>query len=199
MSMKLSYVLLLGAVLSVSLLALSQSPSSKPMVAKNVPTDYLQVALVYNPMAAGLINGNSLWMNGVSGQLDTRFWRGLSVTEDFGVQHNGNMRNSGVGLDLVTTTFGPRYSWQRNKYTFYGQMLAGVAFGRNSVFPGVGGPSSTADSLALLGGGGVNRQLNKRFAARLIEADWVYTQLPNSTTNKQNDLRLGAGLVVSIK
>jgi hypothetical protein len=50
-----------------------------------------------------------------------------------------------------------------------------------------------------LGGGGVNRQLNKRFAARLIEADWVYTQLPNSTTNKQNDLRLGAGLVVSIK
>ncbi len=198
MNRKLSYALLLGAVLSVPLLALSQSASSKP-VAKNGPADHLEAALTYNPMAAGLITGNNFWMEGVSGQLDARFWRGLSATADISFQHNGNMRSSGVGLDMVTTTFGPRYRWQRNGYTVYGQMLAGEAFGMNSVFPGVSGPTSTANSLALLGGGGVNRQLNKRFTVRLFEADWLYTQLPNSTNNAQSNLRLGAGLVVSIK
>jgi len=29
----------------------------------------------------------------------------------------------------------------------------------------------------------------------VIQADWLRTQLPNSTTNVQNDLHLGAGIV----
>jgi len=198
MSKKLSYALLLGAVLIAPLLAVSQTGSNKP-AAKSAPENRLDTAITYNPMAAGLISGNNFWMEGVSGQLNGRLWRRLSLTADIGDQHNGNMRSSGVGLDMVTTTFGPRYSWQRNKYTFYGQMLAGEAFGRNSIFPGVGGPTSTANSLALLGGGGINRQLNKRFTVRLFEADWMHTQLPNSTTNAQNNLRLGVGIVVRIK
>jgi hypothetical protein len=199
MSKKLSYALLLGAVLSVPLLAVSQTAASKPAAAKSAPESRLDAAITYNPMAAGLISGNNFWMEGVSGQLNGRLWRRLSLTADIGDQHNGNMSSSGVGLDMVTTTFGPRYTWKRNSYTFYGQMLAGEAFGMNSVFPGVSGPTSSANSLALLGGGGINRQLSKRVAVRLFEADWMHTQLPNSTTNAQNNLRLGAGLVVRIK
>jgi len=199
MSKKQSYALLLGAVLSVPLLALSQAGPSTAKAVNSAPLSRLEAAVTYNPMAAGLVSGNNFWMEGGSGQLDARLWRGLSLTADIGGQHNSNMRSSGVGLDIVTTTFGPRYRWQRKGYTFYGQMLVGEAHGMNSVFPGVNGISSNASGLALLGGGGVNRQLSRRFAVRLFEADWMRTQLPNSTTNAQNDLRLGAGLVMRIK
>jgi hypothetical protein len=68
-------------------------------------------------------------------------------------------------------------------------MLAGEAFGMHSIFPGVTG-SGDSSSLALLGGGGINRQFSKRAAVHLFEANWMHTQLPNSTTNAQNNPRL---------
>jgi hypothetical protein len=49
--------------------------------------------------------------------------------------------------------------------------------------------------LALCIGGGVNVALRHRLALRAFEADWLRTQLPDGTTNVQNNLRLGAGLV----
>jgi peptidoglycan-associated lipoprotein len=201
--MKLSYALLLGAVLCAPMVVLSQT-GAKPE-AKSVPESRLEAAVTFNPlvagrpMSSGAIGGDNFLMKGGSGQLDGRLWRNLSLTADFSGEHTRNMEGTGVGLDLLTITFGPRYSWQRNHYTLYGQMLAGEAFGRNSVFPAVNGPTSSANSLVLLGGGGINRQLSKRVALRLFEADWVHTQLPNSTTNAQNDLRLGTGLVVRIR
>jgi hypothetical protein len=62
------------------------------------------------------------------------------------------MHGSGAGLDMVTTAFGPRYTWQPPRY--------------------------------------------RRFAMRVFEADWQRTQLPNSTTGAQNNLHLGAGLIL---
>jgi hypothetical protein len=35
----------------------------------------------------------------------------------------------------------------------------------------------------------------RHLSVRLIEVNWLRTQLPNSTTNIQNDLELGAGIV----
>jgi peptidoglycan-associated lipoprotein len=48
-------------------------------------------------------------------------------------------------------------------------------------------------------GGGINYLLTPRFSVRAIDADWLRTQLPNATTNVQNNLRLGAGIVYRIK
>jgi hypothetical protein len=198
MRKKLSYALLLGAVLSAPLLAIGQAGSSKATATNKVQLRQLEAAMTYNPMISNVISNNSVWMQGGSAQLDGLFWRGLNLTADFSGQHIANMHTSGVGLDLVTTTFGPRYRWQRSGYTFYGQMLVGEAFGMHSIFPGVTGSSDSSSSLALLGGGGINRQLSKRVAVRLFEANWMHTQMPNSTTNAQNNLRLGMGLVVRI-
>ena len=47
----------------------------------------------------------------------------------------------------------------------------------------------------LLDLGGMNVPLSGHLAVRAFEADWLRTQLPNATTNVQNNLRLGAGLV----
>ena len=50
-------------------------------------------------------------------------------------------------------------------------------------------------SLALQVGGGVDLGLTRHFGIRVFQADWVRTQLPNGTTDVQNTLRLGAGVV----
>jgi len=62
-----------------------------------------------------------------------------------------------------------------------------------------GGANDSADSLALYAGGGVNVHLKNRLALRAIEANWLRTQMPNATTNVQNNLRLGAGLIYTFK
>jgi len=42
--------------------------------------------------------------------VEGRFWRGLGVVADVNGHHTANMHVSRVGLDLVTATFGPRYT-----------------------------------------------------------------------------------------
>lgn len=57
------------------------------------------------------------------------------------------------------------------------------------------GLNSTGDSFALQVGGGINLPLWNHFAVRALDAEWLRTQLPNGTTDVQNNLRLGTGLV----
>jgi len=142
-------------------------------------------------------------------QLHAQFWRGLGVVADVSGVHESSMNGSGAGLDLVTVAFGPRYSWTtpwttprvphlsripRLHSALFGQLLVGEANGLNSVFPHSYGASESASSFALSLGGGVNVPLHHHLTVRAFEADWLRTQLPNSTSSVQNNLRLGTGL-----
>ena len=63
----------------------------------------------------------------------------------------------------------------------------------------VGAASSSANSLALQIGGGMDLAIKHRFLLRVFEADWLRTALPNADTNVQNSIRLGAGAVVRFR
>jgi hypothetical protein len=69
----------------------------------------------------------------------------------------------------------------------------------NSVFPDPTGANTVANSLAVKAGGGMNLNLKPHLALRLFEADYLRTQLPNSTNNVQNYLTIGAGAVLKIR
>jgi hypothetical protein len=45
----------------------------------------------------------------------------------------------------------------------------------------------------------MNLALTPRLAVRLFEADWLRTELPNTGSNVQNDLQIGAGVVLRIR
>jgi hypothetical protein len=161
------------------------------------------MAVVYNARYSNTVGSNSFWMQGGSVQIHGQFWRGLGVVADVSGQHTGNMHGSGVGLDLVTATFGPRYTYVHigkklpvhHPMSFYGQGLVGVTNGFNSIFPGIAAADTSTTGLALVVGGGMNIPLSRHFAVRAFDADWLYTQLPNSTNNVQNSLRLGSGII----
>ena len=44
-------------------------------------------------------------------------------------------------------------------------------------------------------GSGLDVNLSPHIALRAIQANWLRTQMPNSTNNLQNSLQLGSGLV----
>jgi opacity protein-like surface antigen len=156
-------------------------------------------------LAVTYISGNSLkansnenfWMQGGSIQIGANAWRGWGIAADITGSHSGSIGASGIPISLVTATFGPRYRWHAGRrFSLYGQGLIGEANGFGSIFPTPAGSQSGANSFALQTGGGVDYRLSDRFAIRVLDAAWLRTQLPNATDNVQNNLRLGAGIVI---
>lgn len=139
----------------------------------------------------------NFWMQGGSIELGVNAWKGLGIAADVTGGQTSSVGNRGVPLLLVTATFGPRYRWHpARKLSVYGEALLGIANGFNSVFPAPTGAQTNSNSLALQVGGGVDYRVSNHFAVRALDAGWLRTQLPNSTNNVQNSLRLGAGVVV---
>jgi hypothetical protein len=169
---------------------------------KNKQSQEVDLAITYSAQRSNLTTGNSFWAQGGGAELTATSYHGLGMAANITGTHAANISSSGVGLTLVTATFGPTYTWtvprHRNvprQWRFFGESLIGIANGVDSVFPDPSGAQSDASSLALQIGGGADLDLSPHFAVRLFHADWLRTQLPNGTTNIQNNLRLGAGIV----
>jgi hypothetical protein len=139
----------------------------------------------------------SFWMQGGSIELGANVARGWGIAADVTGAHAGSVAAGGPTLSLVTATFGPRYRWHAGgRVSLFGQGLVGEANGFRSLFPAVAGSQADANGLAIQVGGGLDLRLSGRFAVRALDAAWSRTQLPNATDNVQNNLRLGAGLVL---
>jgi len=118
----------------------------------------------------------------------------LSAVADLSVVNTNNVPNTGFGLGLTTILGGAQYRLPNGRYTNYGQVLLGAVRGFDSVFPANSSNSPSAFAYAL--GAGSEVKINRRFAARLIELDYLRTGLPNNSTNWQNHLKIASGLIV---
>jgi len=158
----------------------------------------VDVAVTYIAQRSLQVNTNqNFWLQGGSIELGADAWKGLGIAANVTGTQTGSINNAGVPLSLVTTTFGPRYRWHADKkVSLYGQTLIGIANGFNSVFPAPTGAQNSANSFALQIGGGLDYRMSKHLSIRALDAGWLRTQLPNSASNTQNTLRLGAGIVV---
>lgn len=139
----------------------------------------------------------SFWMQGGSIELGTNSWRGLGIAANISGTHTSAVGATTIPLSLVTATFGPRYRWHADRRaSIYCEGLIGEANGFKSLFPVVTGAQTSANGLAAQVGGGFDYRLSQHVAIRAVEAAWQHTQVPNGTNNVQNDLRLGAGLIL---
>jgi len=161
----------------------------------------LDVAVTYGTVLAKDSSNSDFWLQGGSVQVEGFIWRGLGAVADVTGEHVANINSTGVNLDMIVATFGPRVTWRpgHGRLALFGQGLGGVANGFNGAFPSPTGVQTVATSLAFKVGGGVNYSLSHHLALRLVEADWLRTQLPNENDSVQNDVYLGAGLVLRIK
>jgi hypothetical protein len=183
-----------GAYILAGLMARGQNPSEPAQKS-------IDLAIFYSPLLTNVVSANRFTMQGGTVQLHRQFFHGLGAVADIAVEHTSSSGSGGVGLDLVTTTFGARYTWWpgSSRASFFGQTALGEAFGLNSVFPGSPPARNKADSIAYQAGGGFSIHLSPRVSLRAIDAAWLRTQLPNSTTNVQNNLRIGVGVVLQFR
>jgi outer membrane protein OmpA-like peptidoglycan-associated protein len=121
-------------------------------------------------------------------------WVGL--TEELGWYHfRRNLSGVGTNGDMATFMAGPRLNLRKFDYFVpFAQFMLGVAHA---------GPALTGanprNSLAVDAGGGVDIVINKNFAWRFAQLDYLMTNIsgPSVGANaNQNNLRLGSGLVV---
>jgi hypothetical protein len=187
-------------LLAASLLVPATLKAQVPYPAKD--HQEVDVAVTYTEQYSNLVSTPTFWHNGGSIELSAQLAHGFGLAANVAGTQTDNAAGSGIGLSLVTATFGPRYTYyqplgaeRKRSLAVFGQGLLGQAWGFNSYFPTRSGGIRSDDSLALQVGGGVDLGLSHNFGIRVLQADWIRTELPNGTTNVQNTLRLGAGLL----
>lgn len=196
-------VLLLGAM-TFSLLTQAQQPGRR----FRLPS--ADVAVTYNAESGKTVGSDDrFWMQG--GSLDAAFpvFHGLGVAVNLSGQHASEISSS-VDLSKITFVAGPRYTFNTTRFTermlkskratsIFGESLFGTVHGFNGLFPSAtGGTRSSANALAMQIGGGVGVSLGRGFGLRPVQVHYIYTALPNGSTDTQHDVRLGAGITYHI-
>jgi hypothetical protein len=168
------------------------------------------LALTYTVERAKIVSGNCLcfWMQGGSMNAGFPIFRGLSMAANVTGEHSSGI-TSGVELSRISFVAGPRYTlntgrwtnrWLRSRHpaSIFGEALFGGVHAFDGVFPTRSGLTSSANSVAMQFGGGVNIVLVKKLGLRAVEVDYLRTTLPNNGNSTQNDLRLAIGVTYHV-
>ena len=184
------------------LLALSLLPASGLRAQATPGHQEMDLAVTYTAQYSNLVSTPTFWHQGGGVELSAQIYRGFGLAANVTGTQTDNAAGSGVGLSLVTATFGPRYTFyhpigmeRKRSLALFGQGLIGNAWGFNSYFPSPSGVQTDTIAFALDVGGGVDLGLSHHFGVRVFQADWVRTQFPNAGTNVQNTFRLNAGVI----
>ena len=159
-----------GAFLLWALGFIAMAP--RPAVAQS--GSLVDVGVDYNYVRSNLPAGGCgcFSLNGGGGWAAFNFTGSLGIVGEIASQHASNI--SSAGADLTLTSF-----------------LAGLA-------PGSSGLPGSANAFAMTAGGGLDIGFTRHIALRAFEADYYLTRFENGTNDHQNNLRLGAGVMVRL-
>jgi peptidoglycan-associated lipoprotein len=156
-----------------------------------ISVDYSYLRANQGPGQCGCFN-----MNGGSAEVAFHTYRWFSAVADLTGERSGTVNGGPQGLSLVSFTAGPRFTYPiHHRYAPFAQGLFGGVHGFDTYFPVTSGSTGAASSFAMLAGGGLDLRMKSWLAIRPAQADYFYTQLPNGVNNRQNNLRLSAGVV----
>jgi len=161
---------------------------------------HIELAATYAVNRANTTSANGFWMQGGSIEVGgyTRYHLGLVAS--FSGYHAGATPSRNP-VSLVIPVFGPRFLWAfhasaKHPLAVFGHGLVGEAHGLGGSYPASGGAITSASSLAIQTGGGIDLVVSRHLAWRIAQADWLRTSLPNTSTQVQNTLRLTTGIVL---
>jgi opacity protein-like surface antigen len=129
--------------------------------------------------------------NGGGGQLEYNANHWLGVVGDLGgfiATSSGNGSFAGVAF---TYLLGPRLNFQRGKVTLFAQTL----FGGVRTTDGIAQSSGTENNFAMTAGGGIDFKVSRHVSVRPVQAEYFMTEIPDGLNNRQDNLRVGGGIV----
>lgn len=186
---KLTRIFVYTLLSSLSLAASAQKP-------KNT----IDATIMFTELHANAPVGGCgcFWMSGGSGELAIPIWRNFSAVAEANGEHTGNIPNFNVGLSLMTGLGGLRMRVPTHTlFQPYAQAMFGGVHGFDSYFPAPVGklPTTYDTSFAMAIGGGVDLAISKHIWIRAVQADYHYSELRNLQGDRQNQFRIGAGIV----
>ena len=186
-------ILLLAAALTITITATAHAQNA-------------ELAITYDVERAKASNTacGCFWLNGATLEGSMTLYHGLGVVGNFtgetgSVPASSGSGGSSVGLTQFNYLAGPRYTFAAKKLPAHPlgfvDVLVGGAHATNGVFPATGGSTSTANSIAVQAGAGLDLIFSRGLGIRVAELDYVHTALPNNASNSQNNFRVAFGLV----
>ncbi len=118
-------------------------------------------------------------------------WLGL-VGDLAGYGATSTVNGALVG-GAFTYLFGPRVNFRRGRFTPFAQSL----FGGIRTTDGIG-ESGPENNFAMTAGGGIDFKVSRHVSVRPVQAEYFMTRLPNGLDNRENNLRIGAGIAVRL-
>ncbi len=143
-----------------------------------------------NASAVGGTPSETFNGNGGGGQLEYNANHWLGVVGDMAGYGATATTNGALVGGAFTYLAGPRVNFRHGKVTPFAQTL----FGGIRTTDGIG-RSGPENNLAMTAGGGVDFKVSRHVSLRPVQAEYFMTKLPNSLNNRQDNLRLGAGVV----
>jgi opacity protein-like surface antigen len=168
-------------------------------------TPRVEVALGYTYVRARTVvaEGCCFNLNGGSVSVAVGVNKWLSLAGELGGYYTGHVRNSDESLSVFPYIFGPRFSYRRSeRFTPFVQGLFGGGHAGGTLYTRYfregSAPPSPRNAFAMALGGGLDVNLNRRWAVRVFQADWFFTQFPNGFTDHQHNFRLTTGVVLRL-
>jgi hypothetical protein len=159
----------------------------------------VQVSASYLYQGSNQVPGATDWFGANGGRADASFgnWRHLGLVVEVAGARSSN-------LTTFTYLAGPRRSialgrLEKRKVAAFAQVLLGGVHASDGLFPSGSTTKSSAEAFALSMGGGMEVGLNHGISLRLIQADYLYTHLPNLYDNYESNFRLGAGVAFRLR
>jgi len=131
--------------------------------------------------------------NGGGGQLEYNANNWLGVVGDLAGYGATATTNGALVGGAFTYLFGPRVNFMHGKVTPFAQTL----FGGILTTDGIGRPGPVND-FAMTAGGGIDFKVSRHISVRPIQAEYFMTKIPDGLNNRQNNLRVGAGIVLRL-
>jgi hypothetical protein len=179
--------------------------NQKPVAQARVSTD-LAATFAVERSQVSLVK-DSFWFKGGGADAAVTFWKGFGVAASLTGDTASNT-TPGVDVSKIAFLAGPRYTYtawrgqagpaSQRRLQLFAQGLFGGAHALDGLYPASSGLATSASSFAVQAGGGVNLYLTRSFGVRLLQADYVRTNLPNAAANAQNDLRLAFGVTYHV-
>src|SRR5208282_851477 len=181
----LALVLLLGTVRSME----AQDQTSK----LEAYGGYYYARFNVNANLPGVAPSATYNGNGGGGQLEYNVNHWLGVVVDLGGYGATSTVSGALVGGAFTYLFGPRVNFRHGKVTPFAQTL----FGGIRTTDGIG-HSGPENNLARTAGGGIDFKVSKRVSVRPAQAEYFMTKIPDGLNNRQDNLRLGAGIVIRL-
>jgi len=184
----------LAVVLLLGLFAATRPMNAQEQASKlEAYGGYYYARFNLNASAAGGGPSESFNGNGGGVQLEYNANNWLGVVGDMAGYGATATTNGALVGGAFTYLLGPRVNFRHGKVTPFAQTLFGGIWTTDGI-----GHSGSENNFALTAGGGIDLKVSRHVSVRPVQAEYFMTKIPDNLNNRQNNLRLGAGVVVRL-